>query len=364
MKYVLAIDSFKGCISSAQAAEAAARGILAADRHAEVVKLTVSDGGEGMLQAFSQALLAETVQCCVHDAMMRRITASYAVKDETAIIEIAEACGLSLIEPENRNPLVATSYGVGELVVDAMIRGCTHLIIGLGGSGTSDCGLGMLKGMKDAAQRLAGKPLSTWEEGWRYLVKEPVNIVLASDVDNPLAGPQGAATVFGPQKGATEEMIPILDRRARTFAEMSKKHFGYDHSCLPGAGAAGGLGYGFMQYLDAKMQSGAELLLDLLGFDTLIRDADIIITGEGSSDKQTLMGKLPVVILRHAQKAGVPCWLIAGRITNREELLDAGFAKVSCINPEGVSLAEALKPATAMQNIRQTIQNTTTRATC
>ena len=178
-----------------------------------------------------------------------------------------------------------------------------------------------------------------------------VTFTIASDVKNPLYGEKGAAHVFAPQKGATPEMVLRLDERARKFAELSAKHFGYDRSQMAGAGAAGGLGYAFLQYLNAKSMSGIQLLLNTIRFNELVKDADLIITGEGSADRQTLMGKLPVGILELSGQ--VPVCLIAGRISDREELLNAGFAQVECINPPGISLEEAMRKEVAQRNIRQ-----------
>jgi glycerate kinase len=178
-----------------------------------------------------------------------------------------------------------------------------------------------------------------------------VTFTIASDVKNPLCGEKGAAHVFAPQKGATPEMVLRLDERARKFAELSARHFGFDRSQMPGAGAAGGLGYAFLQYLDAKSMSGIQLLLDTIHFKELAKEADLIITGEGSADRQTLMGKLPMGILEQA--GSVPVFLIAGRISDREELLNAGFARVDCINPPGISLEEAMRKEVAQQNIRK-----------
>ena len=265
--------------------------------------------------------------------------------DETAVIEIAQASGLTLLTNEERNPLVATSYGTGQLVADAIRKGSKHIIVGLGGSATSDAGIGMLRALINAF---------TKNGQWDNIeeVKDVV-FVIASDVKNPLYGEEGAARVFAPQKGATPEMVRRLDERARKFAELSAKHFGYDCSQMAGAGAAGGLGYAFLQYLHAESKSGIQLLLDTIRFKELVKGADLIITGEGSADRQTLMGKLPMGILE--QSGGVPVFLIAGRISDREELLNAGFARVECINPPGISLEEAMRKEVALQNISQVL---------
>ena len=345
MKVIIAIDSFKGCLTSKEANGAAAEGIRRVYPDAEIVEVPVSDGGEGYMEAFHAAIGGRLVEVAVRDPLMRPITAKYLLHDETAVIEIAQASGLTLLTNEEHNPLVATSYGTGQLVADAIRKGSKHIIVGLGGSATSDAGIGMLRALINAFTKNG-----QWDDIEE--VKDVV-FVIASDVKNPLYGEKGAARVFAPQKGATPEMVRRLDERARKFAELSAKHFGYDCSQMAGAGAAGGLGYAFLQYLHAESKSGIQLLLDTIRFKELVKGADLIITGEGSADRQTLMGKLPMGILE--QSGGVPVFLIAGRISDREELLNAGFARVECINPPGISLEEAMRKEVALQNISQVL---------
>lgn len=345
MKIVLAIDSFKGCLTSVEANQAAAEGIRAVRPDAEVVQVPVSDGGEGFLEAFHAALGGEMVIIGVRDPLMHRISARYLLKGDTAVIEMAQACGLTLLSADERNPLLATSYGVGLMVADAVHRGARHIIVGLGGSATSDAGIGMIRALIEAFA-----PHGTWDD---VQALRPVRFTIASDVQNPLCGANGAAHVFAPQKGATPEMVSRLDARARRFAEVSARHFGYDRSQQPGAGAAGGLGYAFLQYLDADCQPGIRLLLDALHFRELISDATLIVTGEGSADRQTLMGKLPMGILQ--QSHGIPVALIAGRISDRDRLLRAGFAKVKCINPAGLPQEVAMQSSIACRNIAETV---------
>ncbi|EFZ36086.1 glycerate kinase [Hoylesella oralis ATCC 33269] len=340
MNIVLAIDSFKSCLTTVEAEVAAAEGAKQTVKDANVTAVPMSDGGDGMLEVFAHALHAKLVEVDVHDALMRSVRAKYAVtSDETAIIEAAQACGIALISPEERDAEHATSFGVGELINAAWYRGCRRFIVGLGGSATSDCGMGMLSALDTAIS----------------MESEPLDIVLASDVKNPLYGKNGAAFVYAMQKGATAEQVERLDMKARQFATESAKLLGRDLSMAQGAGAAGGLGYAFMQYLGAKMQSGAELLLRLTGFDTILQTADYVITGEGNADSQTLMGKLPSVILRHAKAAEVSIWLIAGSISDRERLLAAGFDRAESINPPNISLSEAMHPKTAKRNISTTV---------
>jgi glycerate kinase len=277
---------------------------------------------------------------------MRPVSAQYLLHDKLAVIEIAQASGLTLLSPEERNPMVATSYGTGQLVADAVRKGAEHIIVGLGGSATSDAGIGMLRALIDSFAKHG-----EWDD-----IEElkHVRFTIASDVKNPLCGENGAAHVFAPQKGASPDMVLQLDKRARKFADISAKHFGYDRSEQEGAGAAGGLGYAFLQYMNAGCKPGIELLLDTIKFREIVNDADLVITGEGSADRQTLMGKLPMGILK--QSGNVPVCLIAGRISDKQEILNAGFAHVECINPEGITLEEAMRKEVAMQNIIDTVR--------
>lgn len=334
-KIIVAIDSFKGCLTSAEANRAAAEGILAHKPNAEMITIPVSDGGEGWLEAFQAAVGGYLVDVKVNDPLMRPILAQYLIHDDTAIIEIAKASGLTLLNPEERNPMRTTSYGTGQLIVDAVRRGCRHIIVGLGGSATSDCGIGMLEAI----------------DNLKLTIDNDARFTIATDVTNPLCGENGAAHVFAPQKGATPEMVVELDERARQFAEKSALRFGYDRQDVPGAGAAGGLGYAFLQYMNADCRSGIDLLLDAVCFEEQLKDASLIITGEGSADRQTLMGKVPFGILQKAKPFHVPVILIAGQIRDKQLLLDAGFSKSESINPPDISIDEALKPEVAKRNI-------------
>lgn len=366
-KIIVAIDSFKGCLTSIEANRAAVEGILARMPETEVLPIPVSDGGEGWLEAFRSPTPTPSpvgrgtsptptlpsregvvVEVDVRDPLMRHVTAPYLVMGDTAVIEMAKASGLTLLNEEERNPMIATSYGTGQLVADAVRRGCRHIIVGLGGSATSDCGIGMLRAIIDNFAKHG-----SWIDVHEL---DAVHFTIATDVTNPLCGENGAAHVFAPQKGATQEMVQLLDARAKRFAEVSARHFGYDRQKEPGAGAAGGLGYAFLQYMNAERRSGIDLLLDTIGFDRLLDSASLVITGEGTSDRQTLMGKVPYGILQRAKAHQVPVALIAGRIEDRQELLHAGFSQVLCINPPDLPAEEAMKPETAKRNILDTMQ--------
>ena len=355
-RIIVAIDSFKGCLTSMEANQTAASSIFEKKHDAEVIQIPVSDGGEGWLEAFQTAMGGQLIEANVKDPLMRPITAQYLIKGDTAVVEIAKASGLTLLSMEERNPMVATSYGTGQIVVDAVRRGCKHIIVGLGGSATSDCGIGMLRAIIDAFAKN-----DSWDE---VTTLRDVRFTIATDVTNPLCGENGAAHVFAPQKGATPEMVLSLDARAKRFAEASAKHFGFDCQDALGAGAAGGLGYAFMQYMNAECHSGIDLLLNAVDFDNLLKKACLVITGEGSADRQTLMGKLPYGILQRAQTLQVPVVLIAGCIKDRQQLLDAGFSHVECINPPDLPINEAMKPEEAKKNISKTIQRYLMLHTC
>ena len=336
---IVASDSYKDCLSSNEINNAMAAAISQWPENPSVISLEMSDGGEGMLPVFAHALGATLVQMRGHDALMRTIDCAYALAMDTAIIEVAQTVGLQLIEPELRNPMRTTSWGVGEQIMDAYRKGIRKYIVGLGGSSTSDCGIGMLRAMGN---------------DWREVAAQ-CSFVLASDVTNPLCGHHGAAYVYAAQKGADENMIRGLDERARRFAEASSRALHRDMSREPGAGAAGGLGYAFMQYLGAQMQSGAELLLQFVHFDALLDNAQLVITGEGHSDRQTLMGKLPAVILHHAQSKGIPVWLVSGGISDCDILSHAGFSRILPVTPHDMPLCEAIKVDKAKANILQAL---------
>lgn len=346
MRILLAIDSFKGCLSSADAEQAVSQGIKQSLPGAQVLSVPVSDGGEGMLDAFAAAMQATLVTCAAHDPLMRPITARYGLApDGTAIVEMAQASGLALLQPEERNPLIATSFGTGELIADALRRGCKRLIVGLGGSATVDGGRGMLQAL--------GATIGNDEVDLSQSLLAGCNVpvTIAGDVRNPLLGNNGAATVFGPQKGATPAMVSELEHQMEYWADLTAHTVGHDCRNTPGAGAAGGLGFALLAYMNATMRSGIDLLMDLLDFDRLLAGCDLAVTGEGSADRQTLMGKLPGGILRRAQQHGIPTLLIAGRVSDRQALLDAGFAEVHCINPADSPLSECMQPDIARQRL-------------
>ena len=353
MRYILAFDSFKGCLSSTEAADAACQGIRHADKSAEIQTLSVSDGGEGLVDAYRQAVGGQLVEMRAHDAMMRRLTAHYLITPSgKTVIEAAATCGLALLSENERNPMRATSFGIGEMIAHAVVEhGSRQFIIGLGGTATSDCGIGLLQALTSKIT-----PNGHFDDAYQKVLRT-CTFTLACDVDNPLLGTHGAAQVFARQKGADEAMIAALERRAEKFAELSAKHFHRDLSQAKGAGAAGGIGYAMMQYLNAEYHSGADHLLDLLQFETLLDNGhSIVVTGEGRSDAQTLMGKLPQKIMLRARRKNVPTWLVSGELSEPQQLLEAGFEKVVSIRPAHLPLEAAMQQAVARQNLSDTMQ--------
>ena len=355
MKIIIAIDSFKECLTSNEANNAAMAGVLEAMPEADVQKIPVSDGGEGWLEAVHHAVGGKTHMTDAVDPLLRPIRVPYLFdcKTRTAYIESAKVIGMGLLVKRLRCfPQYKWSAGMAEVLVRIWKShpGC-HIVVGLGGSATCDVGTGMMEVLYDYDQELhfKEKPLPTF--------------TIASDVSNPLCGPTGAARMFAPQKGATPEEVELLERRAAITAQKWKRMLnGRDCSTLPGAGAAGGLGYAFMQWFNADYQPGIDMLLKLAGFNKLIADADLIITGEGSADRQTLLGKLPLGILNAVgtqfedkKKKPAVC-LIAGRVQDKEMLVEAGFNYVECINPPSLPLEEALKKEIAKDNIKNTIR--------
>ena len=367
-KVVIAIDSFKGCLTSQEAGEAAARGVRRAWPGCQTLTVPVADGGEGWLEALVNASGGSLVSVRAHDPLMEVREASYGLSSDgqTAFVEMARISGLPLVPEARRNPLLTTTYGTGELIGDALGRGCRRVLIGLGGSATNDAGMGMLQALgfhfldkegKETA--LGGQALGEVERiddtDVLPAVRETV-FLAACDVRNPFYGPEGAAHVFAPQKGATPAQVEELDKGLRHFSEVIRQHTGTDISTLPGAGAAGGMGGGLAAFLHAELKPGIELVLDTAGFPALLRDADLVITGEGRADRQTLMGKVPAGVLVEAHRQGIPVALLAGQVEDEAALLRAGFKKVCGINPPGTPLSRALHPDFARQQLEDTAE--------
>ena len=359
IRIIAAFDSFKGSLTSREAGEAFRRGFMAERPDAEVEVLAIADGGEGMAEAISEGMGGEMVSVVVSDPLGRKIEARYALINEgaTAVIAMSSASGLTLLKPEERNPLIASTFGTGELIVDALERGCREIIMGLGGSATNDCGVGMLRAIGYRFYDAAGEELcdtisilervesiSTTE---RHPLLMGVKFTAAVDVDNPLYGPQGAAHIFAPQKGASPEMVKRLDRALCHFAEVVDA----DAAEVAGAGAAGGMGYALHTMLGARMRPGIEIVLALLDFERRAQGASLVVTGEGSIDAQTLHGKAPAGVLAAAQRLGIPVVALGGRVECEGALLAGGFHAVRAITPHDQPTDVAMQRETAIANM-------------
>ncbi len=332
-KIVIASDSFKGSLSSAEVAACGERAVHRLFPDCKVVQLPVADGGEGTVETLTAALGGQSVTAIVHDPLGRLITARYGwiAQEQTALIEMAAASGLPLLPLEERNPWLTSTYGTGELIRNALERGCHKFLIAIGGSATNDGGMGLLQALGFRFLDAEGKELPGCGGSLQQIQQIDSSGVLvdlaqcqftvACDVTNPFYGPTGAAYVFAPQKGADAEMVEALDQGLRHFAQLIHTTQGIAIDQLAGAGAAGGLGGGLVAFLNARLTPGIEMVLDALRFDTQITGADLIITGEGKLDAQTCMGKTPLGILRRAQQQGIPVVALGGAVEASEALI-------------------------------------------
>jgi glycerate kinase len=336
MRVVIASDKFKASLSAAQVADALTRGLLAADAALEVDRVPVADGGDGTLDA---ALAAGFVRCPVTVAgpTGQPVETAYARKDDVAVVELADASGLSRL-PAGPAPLVASTVGTGQLIAAAVAAGCTDVILGVGGSSSTDGGSGLLTGLGGRVLSASGEPVPPGGASLAVVDRldlgplrrrlTGVRLLLACDVDNPLTGPLGAAAAYGPQKGASPADVALLDAALGHWADVVAAEVGPDLRDAPGAGAAGGAGFAALALLGAERRSGVDTVLDLVGFDAVVADADLVVTGEGSLDEQSLRGKAPVGVVRRAARLGVPVVAVCGRTTLTDgQLRAAGFAK-------------------------------------
>lgn len=367
MKIVISIDSLKGSLTSIEAANAIKKGILSVDNKSDVVIMPLADGGEGTVEALVQGMNGEEKVISVTGPINEKVNATYGILKETntAIIEMAQASGLPLVPAELRNPLNTTTYGVGEIIKAAIEKGCRNFIVGIGGSATNDCGVGMLQALgfefydeNDNLVELGGKVLNQIKRiktDNKLKELDQCNFKIACDVNNPLYGENGAAYIYGPQKGATEEIVKELDKGLKNFAEVVNKDLGKDIAHIEGAGAAGGLGFGFLGFLNSKLESGIKIILDEIKLEEVVKDADIVITGEGRLDNQTAMGKAPIGVAKLAKKHGAKVIAIAGCTTPdavkcNEEGIDAYFSIVN----KAMTIDEAMKKENATQNMIET----------
>ena len=368
MKVVVAMDSFKGSMTSMEAGRAVREGILRVLPDTEVIVRPLADGGEGTTEALAEGLGGELVQTEVRGPLGTPVKASYGVirRTRTAIMEMAAAAGILLVGKERR-PLDATTYGVGELIKDAVAGGCRNFIIGIGGSATNDGGIGMLTALGYEFLNARGEAAGIGAGALKEVVSVRTDRVLpelkecsfriACDVTNPLCGSNGATYIYGPQKGVTEEMREELDAAMAGYAKVCARCTGTDYMESAGAGAAGGLGFAFLTFLNGELQPGIELVMDAVEMEQTIEGAALVFTGEGRLDAQTAMGKAPAGIAKLARKHGAKVIALAGAVadgaeTCNEHGIDAFFPILRSV----VTLEEAMEPETARQNIRKTTE--------
>lgn len=364
MKVVIAIDSLKGSLSSIEAGMAAKEGILKAKPDAQVIVKPLADGGEGTVDALIEGLKGEWIDITVTGPMGTPVSCYYGYLKEssTAIMDMASAAGITLVPDTEKNPLSATTYGVGEMIKDAMERGCRNFIIGIGGSATNDGGIGMLKALgyefydKDGADTGEGAQTLEKVESVNTKNRHPLipacNFRIACDVNNPLCGENGATYIYGPQKGVTDDLKETLDNGMANFAKATAAALGQDHSAAAGAGAAGGLGFAFLSYIGAELTPGIKLILDVVSLEDELKDADIAITGEGRLDHQTAMGKAPVGVARLAKKYGAKVIAFAGTVTEGASVCnDAGIDAFFPIVRGVTTLVDAMKKENAQKNM-------------
>ena len=356
-KIVVATDSFKGSLSSRDAGMAVSAGVSRALPGSQVQVIAVGDGGEGTVEALTEALGASPVSCRAHGPLMEICEVPYAVSADggTAVLEIAAAAGLTMVPPGRRNPLYTSTYGVGEAIADALRRGVRRFLIGLAGAGMlSALGYRFYDASGCAVRALCGQDLSgiaRIDPAHSAPELAETQFIVACDVDNPLYGPRGAAYVFGPQKGASYSDVAALDLGLRQFSEAMVAS-GYDEVCdLPGAGAAGGLGAAFAGILGGRMRRGIDIVLDAVGFADRVEGASLVITGEGRIDAQTIMGKTPAGVLEAAAKKGIPVMAIGGSVEAGTQL--PGFVSIVQATPPGMTLSEAMKSDVARRNIEE-----------
>lgn len=369
MKAVVAIDSFKGSLSSLEAGNAARNGILKADPEAQVIVRPLADGGEGTVEALTIGMGGNIVTVPVTGPLGGKVEAKYGILADgsTAVMEMSQAAGITLVSDDEKNPLKATTRGVGEMILDAIGKGCRHFIMGIGGSVTNDGGIGMLQALGFGILNKDGEQVAPGAQGLEKLAAiTSANVApelascsfrIACDVTNPLCGKQGCSAVFGPQKGADPAMIWQMDEWLADYAKIAKKNFPKADPEYPGTGAAGGLGFAFLTFTNAVLESGIKIVLDETRLEDYIREADIVVTGEGRLDGQTVMGKAPVGVAEIAKRYNKKVVAFAGSVAK-----DAGACNAHGIDAffpilRGIcTLQEAMDKDTAAQNLAGTAE--------
>ncbi len=369
MNVVIAIDSFKGSMTSMQAGQSAAAGIKRVYKDADVLVRPLADGGEGTVDALVAGCGGRMTKVQVTGPAGKPVVCSYGILDETrtAIIEMSGAAGITLVSGEEKNPLTTTTYGVGEVIKDAIQQGCRHFIVGIGGSATNDGGVGMLQALGYGFLDRNGMPIRYGASGLKDLESITTENVLpeladcsfriACDVTNPLCGENGCSAIYGPQKGATPTMIMQMDKWLAYYAALSKEKFPNADAKYPGTGAAGGMGFAFLTFCNATLEPGIDIVLEETRLRHYVENADIVITGEGRLDGQTVMGKAPIGVARIAKEYGKRVLAFSGCVTKdavacNEAGIDAFFPVLRTV----VSLEEAMDTENAMNNMTDTVE--------
>ena len=369
MKVVVAIDSLKGSLSSLEAGEAIKSGVLNAIPDAEVCVRPLADGGEGTVEALALGMGGELKTVEVTGPLGEKVNCLYGILEEskTAILEMSGAAGITLVADEERNPLHTTSYGVGEVIKDAIANGCRHFIVGIGGSATNDGGIGMLQALGYGMLDKDGNQVPFGAKGIKEIVTitddqvipelKECSFRIACDVTNPLCGERGCSAVYGPQKGATPEMVKDMDAWLSDYAKLVAAKYEKADAEYPGTGAAGGMGFAFLAYTNAVLESGIKIILEETNLEDYVKDADIVITGEGRLDGQTAFGKAPIGVAKIAKKFDKTVLAFAGAVTKdavvcNEHGIDAFFPILRRIQ----TLQEAMTPEIARDNMVTTVE--------
>ena len=369
MKVVVAIDSLKGSLSSLEAGQAISEGIVRAIPDAQVLVRPLADGGEGTVEALTLGMNGKPIKVTVSGPLGRPVECIYGILEEskTAIVEMSGAAGITLVTDAERNPLNTTTYGVGEVIKDAIRRGCRHFIVGIGGSATNDGGIGMLQALGYGFLDKNGSQISYGAKGLKDLAEiTDTNVIpelkectfrVACDVTNPLCGDQGCSAIYGPQKGATPSMIMQMDKWLGDYAELAAKKFPKANANHAGAGAAGGMGFAFLTFTNAVLESGIKIILEETRLEDYVKDADIVVTGEGRLDGQTVMGKAPIGVANIAKKYGKLVLAFSGCVTKDATACNAGGIDAYFPILRGVvTLQEAMAAENAKENMIATVE--------
>lgn len=371
MKVICAFDSFKGCMTSLEAGEAAKKGVMGAMPGCMVSVMPMADGGEGSIDAIRSMTGGREVPIRVLDPLLRERESKYVMDCDgtTAYIEMAQCAGLTMLAPDERDAMRTSSYGLGMAMAKAIEAGAKHITICLGGSATNDAALGALQalGLKVFTRDgILNRPvtgtdlidITDIDATELDSLKIQCDITVLYDADIPFCGPMGAVRLYAPQKGVKAEDLDGLERGMKNVREVVERKTGIKTASVKGAGAAGGAGYGLAAMAGAKMESGIDYMLSLSDFDAILDETAIVLTGEGKADSQTLQGKVSAGILSHARKRGVPVWLFAGKVEDREALLNSGFEKVIDINADQDTAQDPMNNATARQRLENAVRRT------